>query len=198
MKLLYFTNRDKMDDDSIAGLLQDDGHAVLRWYRRIDAELVRREGIELIVSDRPRYLIRQDVLDLLPDRVVNLHPSLLPWNRGYYPNFWSFLEGTPKGNSIHYIDADIDTGDILAQQEFHFDDQETLRTTYDIMRRGMVALFCRHWPDIAAGRCPRTRQPPGGTLHYRADFDGLFERLPLGWDTPVGEVARLGLARDRT
>jgi len=67
----------------------------------------------------------------LGNRAINLHPSLLPWNRGAHSNFWSFLEDTPKGVTIHIIDEGIDTGDILLQKKIKFDQsKETLRSSY--------------------------------------------------------------------
>ena len=40
--------------------------------------------------------------------IVNLHISYLPFNRGSHPNYWSFVENTPKGVSIHEIDEQIE------------------------------------------------------------------------------------------
>ena len=63
-----------------------------------------------------------------------MHISLLPWNRGYHPNIWSFLEDTPKGVTIHYINEGIDTGDIIVQKEIVIDeDKETLKSSYEIL-----------------------------------------------------------------
>ena len=73
--------------------------------------------------------------------IINLHPSLLPWNKGYHSNFWSIYENTPKGVSIHLIDDGIDTGDIVAQSELTYFDEDTLRTTYKKLRASMVNLF---------------------------------------------------------
>lgn len=46
---------------------------------------------------------------------MNLHISYLPWNKGADPNFWSCIDGTPAGVTLHHIDAGVDTGDIIAQ-----------------------------------------------------------------------------------
>jgi methionyl-tRNA formyltransferase len=47
---------------------------------------------------------------------VNLHPSLLPAFRGPVPLFWQFRAGlTEIGVTLHHMDTQFDTGDILAQ-----------------------------------------------------------------------------------
>src|SRR4051812_50035303 len=52
------------------------------------------------VSHGYRRILRRDALDVLPDRIVNLHIALLPYNRGADPTLWSVLEGTPAGGEI--------------------------------------------------------------------------------------------------
>ena len=48
---------------------------------------------------------------------LNVHPSLLPYNRGPVPLFWTFREGSEEtGVTIHLMDEGMDSGDILAQQ----------------------------------------------------------------------------------
>ena len=43
--------------------------------------------------------------------------SFLPYNRGSHPNFWSFIDDTPKGITIHEIDEGADTGNIVFQKK---------------------------------------------------------------------------------
>jgi len=117
--------------------------------------------------------------------VINLHISLLPWNKGADPNLWSFLEDTPKGVTIHYVDRGVDTGDILAQQQVDYLPEDTLRTSYDRLSKAIEDLFKRVWPDIRAGGLKSLPQPGGGTYHRlndRAVFNYLLEE---GWNTSV-------------
>src|SRR5687768_13309593 len=75
------------------------------------------QDIDFVVSFGYRYIIPARYIDHYRGRMVNIHISLLPWNRGSDPNFWSWFDRTPKGVSIHAIDPGIDTGDVLAQRE---------------------------------------------------------------------------------
>ena len=54
------------------------------------------------------------------NNIINLHISYLPYNRGAHPNFWSFVENTPSGVSIHQVDSGIDTGKIVIQKQINF------------------------------------------------------------------------------
>jgi methionyl-tRNA formyltransferase len=153
----------------------------------IDMEFLKKNPVDFMVSYGYRHIIRQSIIESIKGRIVNLHISLLPWNRGADPNLWSFLEDTPKGVTIHYIDRGIDTGDIIAQKEVFFDVEiESLSTTYDQLSRCVEALFCEHWPAIMQGKANRTRQTASGTFHRMADKEPYLPLLSAeGWNTPV-------------
>jgi methionyl-tRNA formyltransferase len=167
---------------------------VLAHLRSVEGEVVAIGPSEPFVPDDPRLVVshgyriilRHDVLDRMPDRVINLHISLLPYNRGADPTLWSVLEDTPAGVTIHYIDAGVDTGDVIAQRELRHADDDTLATAYAALQSELAALFCEQWTAIAARTNERRRQPPGGTVHRVADRARVEHLLTEGWDTRVG------------
>src|SRR6202035_5691563 len=93
---------------------------VVQTMDPLDELLFDEHPVDLLIAHGYRHIIKPSVLDRFPRRAVNLHISYLPWNRGADPNLWSFIENTPKGVSIHYLDAGIDTGDIIAQKAVDF------------------------------------------------------------------------------
>src|SRR5690606_983365 len=76
---------------------------------------------DLLVSFGYRHILKD-----LSVPAVNIHISMLPWNRGADPNFWSWLDHTPKGVTVHLMDQGIDTGPIIAQREVAFGFGQTL------------------------------------------------------------------------
>jgi methionyl-tRNA formyltransferase len=101
-------------DSSVLDYLKSTEASVVQTTDPIDAAFFDRRPVDFLASHGYRHIIKPSVLDRLPRRAVNLHISYLPWNRGADPNLWSFIENTPKGVSIHYLDAGVDTGDIIA------------------------------------------------------------------------------------
>lgn len=141
-----------------------------------------------------RHILRKDFLDLFPQRVINLHISMLPWNRGADPNLWSFLECTPHGVSIHLVDEGLDTGDIIAQRTVEMDvDVDTLRTSYEKLSCAIEALFVQTWPVIKDGKLIAKQQLQGGSFHRSKDKDAYMHLLVKGWDTPI--AALIGKAK---
>ena len=77
-------------------------------------------NFDTIISYGYRFKIDEKLIKKNKN-LINLHVSFLPFNRGAHPNFWSFIENTPSGVSIHKIDKGIDTGDIINQKLIDFD-----------------------------------------------------------------------------
>lgn len=181
MRILYLGPR----RDHIIEFLRGQDDEVVHTDKRISVRSRILLDVDFIVSYGYQYIVREEILLRFLRKVVNLHISLLPYNRGKDPNLWSFLEDTPKGVTIHYIDPGIDTGDILAQKELTFADTETLRTTYAKLSATIESLFMEIWPRVRTGQHPCFPQPKGGTFHYARDIKQVEHLLTEGWDTPV-------------
>ena len=189
MNILYLTNSKVPDIDALPSFMRSFGDDVIIKTDRFDLEYLIANDINYIVSDRTQFLIKSDVINHLPKRIINLHPSFLPWGRGYNPNYWSIRENFPHGVTIHFIDEDIDTGDIIAQTRCFYSESDTLRDTYNRLRRLMVDLFKSCWPELR--QLTMTGMPQNkseGCLHYKKDFEGQLEKLPGGWDTQVKNI----------
>lgn len=170
------------------------GDSVQRSEDRIAAESPIIAWADFLVSYGYRHIISEEVLNRFPKRAINLHISYLPWNRGADPNLWSFLEDSPKGVTIHYLDEGLDTGDILAQKKVDHAPKDTLQTSYDRLKSAIEELFVSIWPDIRDGNQPSFPQPDGGTSHRNRDRARYQHLLIQGWDTPVAGLVGRALA----
>ena len=176
---------------------------VLAHLREVEPEVVAlgpeepfdpdKHDARLVVSHGYRRILREH--QIADGRVINLHISLLPYNRGADPTLWSVLEGTPAGVTIHYIDPGVDTGDVIAQQEVAFDDEDTLKTAYDKLQDALLDLFRRTWPEISAGTNPRHPQTGEGTSHRVKDRERVEHLLTDGWDTKIKALRGKCIAR---
>lgn len=174
--------------------LQDQGETVFSTEDPVSVDLIIAEKIDFIVSYGYRHLIRKDVIELLPRKIVNLHISFLPWNRGADPNFWSVIDDTPKGVTIHLVDEGLDTGDIIEQRVVDIDvHKETLSSSYARLNEEIIALFQSEWKRIKCGNFVGKKQEGVGSFHKLKDKEALWGRLSLGWDTPMIDVKKLVL-----
>jgi methionyl-tRNA formyltransferase len=140
---------------------------------------------DFVVSYGYRTIVREPVLSAFKGRIINIHISMLPFNRGADPTLWACIEGTPSGVSIHHIDAGIDTGELIGQRSVYFHPEDTFVTAKNTLRYHAEALFNDLWPCVRRGDCPSWKQAPGGTFHYKKAGEELLKLLPRGVDTPL-------------
>lgn len=79
-------------------------------------EALDRTGIELIALAGFMRLMTPDFVERWRDRMINIHPSLLPSFRGLDTQERALAEGVRiAGCTVHYVRAEMDTGPIIAQ-----------------------------------------------------------------------------------
>lgn len=161
-------------------------------------ELLERK-VDFIISYRYRHLIKKEIIDHFSGKIINLHISYLPWNRGADPNLWSYLENTPKGVTIHLVDVGLDTGDILIQQLIEDDLEDTLYTSYQKLSEAIENLFILTWNSIIHGELkPVPQNLLEGTTHRTRDKQIYEPLLTDGWHTPVKHIIGKALKKEMT
>jgi methionyl-tRNA formyltransferase len=155
-------------------------------------ERLRALDLDYIVGIHFPYIVPDSVLDIPRVGVLNLHPALLPHNRGWHTPSWAILDGTPIGATLHFMDSGLDTGDIVAQEALEIRPEDTAHTLYGRLLELEVDLFRKAWPLLATGNPPRRAQSPDeGTSHSRADLaSDLVRRLVIEQSAPVEDILR--------
>jgi len=89
------------------------------------------------------------IVDRFPDRIVNIHPSLLPDHPGLHAIEASFSDQASRmGITIHVVDHGVDTGRIIARVEADRTGAESIEQ----MEERIHNLEHRHYPPIIAER----------------------------------------------
>jgi phosphoribosylglycinamide formyltransferase 1 len=74
-------------------------------------------GVELVVLAGYMQLLSEDFLARFPDRVINVHPALLPAFPGMRPIDDALAYGvTVFGVTVHFVDAGVDSGPVILQR----------------------------------------------------------------------------------
>lgn len=164
---------------------------VIRVENKITAEMTESLDPFFIISYNYRFIVDQDIISHMDGRIINLHTSYLPFNRGSAPNFFSFLENTRKGVTIHRLTKELDRGEILCRKELFFDEEkETFETTYRKLQSEIVKLFRENWDDIREGRLTARKQEPGGTYHTVSQLNRIRQEHPFTWNECIAEVKK--------
>ncbi|MEY2499043.1 MAG: phosphoribosylglycinamide formyltransferase 1 [Verrucomicrobiota bacterium] len=124
-----------------------------RLEPQVETELVRMlqgAGVELVVLAGFMRVLKEQILAAFPRRIINLHPSLLP----KFPGVEAWAQALAAGEKItgctvHYVDAGIDSGEVIAQREVQItpgDTPETLHERIQIAERELypevIGRFC--------------------------------------------------------
>jgi len=163
----------------ILGEVGSMGAAVLDGSRLNESSMlkeVQKRKADIAVSVLFGYILSAEFIESFPQGCINLHPALLPYNRGAYPNVWSIVTRTPAGVTLHYMDHGVDTGDVIAQQEVPVRASDTGATLYRRLEREGLELFKKCWPSIRAGTSSRRPQPVAeGSCHRARDVEKIDE-----------------------
>jgi phosphoribosylglycinamide formyltransferase-1 len=91
------------------------------------ATWLEERGVELVVLAGYMQLLTEPFLRRFPERVVNVHPSLLPAFPGAHAIRDAVAAGAdPTGVTVHYVDEGLDTGPVLAQEPVALEPRATL------------------------------------------------------------------------
>jgi methionyl-tRNA formyltransferase len=106
---------------------------------------------------------------------VNIHPSLLPRYRGPYPLFWMLRHGEQRfGVTIHFMDEQLDTGDIAAQAEVGLPDGISGEEADSTLSQYGAELLLEVLHQLQQDKLVVRAQPPGGS-YYSAPQASDFE-----------------------
>ena len=174
-----------LPDSPLLGFLEEREEFVEQTMEPLTLSFLDGKNFGFLVSYRYRHILKPEALNFFPDAAINLHPSLLPWNRGADSNLWSFIDDTPKGVTIHHLDEGVDSGDIIVQKEVDLDEDGTLASSYEKLQKEIQSLFMQNWEKMRRGNCDRRMQPSGGSCHRLKDREKVSHLLTEGWNTSL-------------
>jgi len=97
-------------------------------YEKIIAAFLIEKDVSLIVLAGYMRLIGEILLSAFPNRIINIHPALLPAFPGKNGIQQAYQYGVKIfGVTVHYVDAGVDTGKIIAQECYCASGTETLQ-----------------------------------------------------------------------
>lgn len=153
----------------------------------LTAEFIETHQVELLICFGYTRILPVEVLQRV--RAINLHGSLLPWNRGPNPNIWSWLDDTLKGVTIHEMTQGVDAGPVIVSRELQLEaDSETLNTSFSKLLMSLSQLFAENWGNIRKGDYEPASQTGEGSLYTYADQAPFADLIKEGLDWPIPQL----------
>lgn len=105
-------------------------------------DVLEEKQVELVALAGYMRIIGSPLLDAFQGRIVNIHPSMLPYFPGTNAIEQTYVDGH-GGVTVHLVDEGVDTGRVLAQQPVHRFATDTLETFESRVHRVEHALYPR-------------------------------------------------------
>ena len=128
---------------------------------------IRRDGVEDLKALKPDLcvtaafgqILSQEILDIPPLGNINVHASLLPKHRGAAPIAYAIMGGDKEaGVTTMFMDAGIDTGDMLLQEKTEIGESETCGELTARLSGIGAELLIRTLKELEAGTLTRFAQ----------------------------------------
>ena len=118
-------------------------------------QMLRAAGVELVVLAGFMRVLHEPMLKAFPRRIINIHPSLLPRFPGLEAWKQALVAGeTVTGCTVHYVDEQIDHGQILGQKEVKIlpnDTAETLHARIQVVEHelypAVIGQLCKRYGE---------------------------------------------------
>jgi methionyl-tRNA formyltransferase len=110
---------------------------------------------------------------------VNVHYGLLPQYAGCNPVYWQVLQEDQIGATLHYVDRDWDSGDIIATATMPCGNL-TADLAYDALAIAGLNMLERHWDGILNGTAPRQKQDLSNRKYYKKTDVNFAKECKLG------------------
>ena len=143
-------------------------------------ERIRKTGVEDMKNLKPDLcvtaafgqILSQEILDIPPLGNINVHASLLPKHRGAAPVAYAIMNGDRlSGVTTMFMDAGIDTGDMLLQESTEIGESETCGELTERLSRIGADLLVRTVRQLEAGTLVRYPQK-----HEEMTYDPMLEK----------------------
>ncbi len=106
-------------------------------------------------------ILSPEVLAIPAQGCINVHASLLPRYRGAAPIHWAVMQGeTVTGVSTMFMDAGLDSGDVILQQSIPLPAEATSGDLYPVLAAEGARLLRQTLEIIEKGTVPRVPQNP--------------------------------------
>ena len=143
-------------------------------------ERIRKTGVDDLKNLKPDLcvtaafgqILSQEILDIPPLGNINVHASLLPKHRGAAPIAYAIMNGERlAGVTTMFMDAGIDTGDMLLQENTEIGESETCGELTERLSRIGADLLIRTVRQLEAGTLVRYPQK-----HEEMTYDPMLEK----------------------
>ncbi len=105
-------------------------------------DIMKAWKVDLIVLAGWMRIVSSKLIDVFPNKIINLHPSMLPKYKGLHAIERALESGDEStGVSVHYVNEELDGGEIIMQKEVPILPDDTIETLTKAIQRVEYAIL---------------------------------------------------------
>lgn len=152
-------------------------------------DILKKIAPDVIVVVAFGQILPKEILDFPKYGCINVHASLLPKYRGAAPIQWSVIDGEKEtGITTMYMDAGIDTGDMLLQAVTPIESDETGGSLHDKLSQMGGSLLIQTLKQLEDGTAVRIKQDDSKSNYAKMLTKTLGE---IDFNQPAEKIERL-------
>lgn len=194
MKKVFVVTDNKLIFDAFRTIVADKKDVIFEYFcsekssKLFEKQIVLNQIRSISMKDSARFFIDNYDLgischskQLFPSELVNtilcvnIHPGLNPYNRGWFPQVFSIVNGLPVGATIHIMDEEIDHGDIIIQEEVKISPHENSLDVYNKVQAKEIELFEQVIDDILNNNFNIIKPNSEGNYNSIQDYKAMTE-----------------------
>jgi len=122
-------------------------------------DVIRKARPDFIISAYYAKIFSDELLSIPAHGCVNFHPAKLPDLRGMTPHFSHMFLGDERNwVTMHWLDAGVDTGDIIARTSIEIKPEHSGFESGRLLTVAGMEMFREYWPQVKEGTAPRIKQ----------------------------------------
>ena len=107
-------------------------------------DIMKAWKVDLIVLAGWMRIITPKLIDEFPNRIINVHPSLLPKYKGLHAVEQALESGDDTtGCTVHYVTEELDSGDIICQEKVHIFPHDTVHSLTKVIQQREYEILPR-------------------------------------------------------
>ena len=105
-------------------------------------DIMKAWKVDLIVLAGWMRIVSSKLIDVFPNKIINLHPSMLPKYKGLHAIERALESGDEStGVSVHYVNEELDGGEVIMQKEVPILPDDTIETLTKAIQRVEYAIL---------------------------------------------------------
>ena len=107
-------------------------------------DVMKAWKVDLIILAGWMRIVTPKLLDAFPNRIINVHPSLLPKYKGLHAVEQALESGDDTtGCTVHYVTEELDSGDIICQEKVHIFPHDTVQSLTKVIQQREYEILPR-------------------------------------------------------